>query len=383
MEISLDILDESAHLDLSNKKFAQIFRNVTPTFGNNSAKILSFLPTFGMVMSGRQYVAQSSYRYGFQKQEADPELWEGAVSYNFRIEDSRLGRFFSVDPLSSKYPFFSLYQFSGNRPIDMVELEGLEPATPPSIMTDKRNSMVDKFRRKEAKLAARSDGTIVAGTDASRDLMDQTYGARRWYRDSSANKSDERSSNVSGANDEENYFTARTLTDYQDALAAAPIPLPAPPAGFINVPLANQQGNGIASIQIINSGNMLLTFNFSAADQSTQVQVFQDAIQFGRTRLLSTDNLNGPGPQNTTTVNVNITNGAFLTVQMANNQGAGQGGIAAFAQMAMAMVIAPQVVNTVIIPKTFSIWGDGSWGKGMNIGVGRKLRNQITDPKEQ
>jgi RHS repeat-associated protein len=67
------------------------------------------------------------YRYGFQGQEEDQELCEGAVSYKYRVEDARLGRFFSADPLSPKYPFFSPYTFSGNRIIDSRELEGLEP----------------------------------------------------------------------------------------------------------------------------------------------------------------------------------------------------------------------------------------------------------------
>ncbi len=44
------------------------------------------------------------------------------------MHDPRIGRFFSVDPLTAKYPYYSPYQFSGNRPIDKVELEGLEPA---------------------------------------------------------------------------------------------------------------------------------------------------------------------------------------------------------------------------------------------------------------
>ena len=44
------------------------------------------------------------------------------------MHDPRIGRFFSVDPLAAKYPFYSQYAFSGNRVIDMVELEGLEPA---------------------------------------------------------------------------------------------------------------------------------------------------------------------------------------------------------------------------------------------------------------
>lgn len=34
----------------------------------------------------------------------------------------------SVDPLAPEYPCYSPYQFSGNRLIDMIELEGLEPA---------------------------------------------------------------------------------------------------------------------------------------------------------------------------------------------------------------------------------------------------------------
>jgi RHS repeat-associated protein len=73
----------------------------------------------------------NSYRYGFQGQEKDNELkGDGnSLNYTFRMHDPRVGRFFAVDPLSPKYPFYSPYQFSGNRVIDMVELEGLEPAT--------------------------------------------------------------------------------------------------------------------------------------------------------------------------------------------------------------------------------------------------------------
>jgi RHS repeat-associated protein len=67
-----------------------------------------------------------AYRYGFQNQEHDNELWSGAVSYKYRVEDPRLGRFFSVDPLAAKYPHNSVYAFSENRVVDAVELEGLE-----------------------------------------------------------------------------------------------------------------------------------------------------------------------------------------------------------------------------------------------------------------
>lgn len=77
-------------------------------------------------MPGRKFLSDQKYRYGFKNQEEDPELWGGAVSYKYRIEDPRLGRFFSVDPLSNEFPWNSPYAFSENRVIDGIELEGLE-----------------------------------------------------------------------------------------------------------------------------------------------------------------------------------------------------------------------------------------------------------------
>jgi RHS repeat-associated protein len=72
--------------------------------------------------------SSTAYRYGFQGQEKDDELkGEGnSLNYTFRMHDPRVGRFFAVDPLTKKYPFYSPYQFSGNRVLDAIELEGLE-----------------------------------------------------------------------------------------------------------------------------------------------------------------------------------------------------------------------------------------------------------------
>jgi len=42
------------------------------------------------------------------------------------MHDPRVGRFFAVDPLAPKYPYYSPYQFSGNKVIQFIELEGLE-----------------------------------------------------------------------------------------------------------------------------------------------------------------------------------------------------------------------------------------------------------------
>jgi len=46
-----------------------------------------------------------------------------------RIYDPRLGRFLSVDPLASKYPELTPYQFASNSPIQAIDLDGLEAAS--------------------------------------------------------------------------------------------------------------------------------------------------------------------------------------------------------------------------------------------------------------
>lgn len=51
-----------------------------------------------------------------------------SLNYEFRMHDPRVGRFFARDPLFKEYPYYTPYAFSGNRVIDKVELEGLEPA---------------------------------------------------------------------------------------------------------------------------------------------------------------------------------------------------------------------------------------------------------------
>jgi len=93
------------------------------------AQVSDYSP-FGVQLDGRT-ISNSGYRYGFQGQEKDDEIKGpgNSLNYEYRMHDSRIGRFFAVDPLTDKYPYYSPYQFSGNRPIDCVELEGLEPAT--------------------------------------------------------------------------------------------------------------------------------------------------------------------------------------------------------------------------------------------------------------
>ncbi len=46
--------------------------------------------------------------------------------YGFRAYNPGIGRFFSVDPLAEKYPWYSTYQFAGNKPTWATDLDGQE-----------------------------------------------------------------------------------------------------------------------------------------------------------------------------------------------------------------------------------------------------------------
>jgi hypothetical protein len=83
---------------------------------------------FGVSLTGRTFTTTEGYRYSYQAQEHDDEMKGKFNSFNFsfRMHDSRLGKFLSLDPLLKTYPWNSPYAFSLNRVIDAIELEGLE-----------------------------------------------------------------------------------------------------------------------------------------------------------------------------------------------------------------------------------------------------------------
>jgi RHS repeat-associated protein len=83
-----------------------------------SKKCLGYEP-FGALLPGRNYNSGST-RWGFNGKENDNEV-HGATGtfqdYGMRAYDTRVGRFFSVDPIATKFPMLTPYQFAGNTPI--------------------------------------------------------------------------------------------------------------------------------------------------------------------------------------------------------------------------------------------------------------------------
>lgn len=83
---------------------------------------------FGMVMPSRKYSA-NSYRYGFNGKENDKEIvgtGDGTQDYGFRIYNPAVGRFLSLDPLTKEFCWNSPFAFAENRPVEGIDLEGLE-----------------------------------------------------------------------------------------------------------------------------------------------------------------------------------------------------------------------------------------------------------------
>jgi RHS repeat-associated protein len=72
------------------------------------------------------------YRFTFNGKESDSEVkGEGnSLDFGARIYDSRLGRFWTIDPISFKLPSLSSYQFAGNSSIRYVDVNGEGPGDP-------------------------------------------------------------------------------------------------------------------------------------------------------------------------------------------------------------------------------------------------------------
>ncbi len=77
---------------------------------------------FGWEKPGR--TMSNGYRFGFNGKENDKET--GFQNYGMRYYDPRINRFFSVDPITKKFPELTPFQFASNTPVQAIDLDGLE-----------------------------------------------------------------------------------------------------------------------------------------------------------------------------------------------------------------------------------------------------------------
>jgi RHS repeat-associated protein len=72
--------------------------------------------------SGRSEIEVSLKRYKYCGKERDEET--GLYYYGMRYYAAWLCRFVSVDPLQFEYPYYTPYQYAGNKQITFIDLDG-------------------------------------------------------------------------------------------------------------------------------------------------------------------------------------------------------------------------------------------------------------------
>jgi RHS repeat-associated protein len=99
--------------------------------------------SFGSEIDDRTYTYNTPYRFSFNgKEDIRDQRWY--QDYGARWYNKVLGRFISADPIiitEKKYPWYSSYQFAGNKPINSIDLDGFEP----EIMIDKTGRVTKPF----------------------------------------------------------------------------------------------------------------------------------------------------------------------------------------------------------------------------------------------
>lgn len=81
---------------------------------------------FGYPISSR--TDNVDYRYGYNGKEYDNEMYNTSnfQDYGMRMYDTRIARFWGVDPLKNDYPMLTPFQFASNSPIWAIDLDGME-----------------------------------------------------------------------------------------------------------------------------------------------------------------------------------------------------------------------------------------------------------------
>ncbi len=117
---------------------------------------------FGQLMPGKQYGQLG--RYGFNGKEQDPEIKGSGTQYDygFRVYDPRVARFLSVDPLFKGYPWYTPYQFAGNKPIISIDLDGLEEVEVNGITITLTTGVYPKIQKQAAELVKSNPNQLAA-----------------------------------------------------------------------------------------------------------------------------------------------------------------------------------------------------------------------------
>jgi RHS repeat-associated protein len=128
---------------ISDKKMGRSSNGTTIDYYEADVVSAQDYAPFGSLLPGRQFGTKGRYLFNGKEQDPETKGTGNQYDYGFRIYDPRLGRFLSTDPLFQTYPFYTPYQFAGNKPIWAIDLDGLEEWVATFYSGDKRPT---KFR---------------------------------------------------------------------------------------------------------------------------------------------------------------------------------------------------------------------------------------------
>ena len=145
--------------------------SLTLTYACYIADVVSYSDyyPFGSLQPGRHH-STPSYRYGFNGMEGDQEVKGEGNSYTteFRQYDPRIGRWLSIDPYSSLFPFESPYAGFANNPIYWKDPSGLAPTNgePDKVVEHDGSYSSATQQHIEAGLPNKNieDGTVIVHT---------------------------------------------------------------------------------------------------------------------------------------------------------------------------------------------------------------------------
>ena len=101
---------------------AVISDEVSDTNEPTVVSLLDYYP-YGMTEPGRRWNA-GDYRFGYTGHEKEDDLASGVYTTEYRLLDTRLGRWMSVDPLFAKYPGISPYNYYMGNPMKLIDPDG-------------------------------------------------------------------------------------------------------------------------------------------------------------------------------------------------------------------------------------------------------------------
>jgi RHS repeat-associated protein len=125
-------------------------------------------------MGGLSYVSSTENKYKYNGKEKQDALGLNYYDYGARFYDPQIGRWHVVDPLASKFPMWSPYNYVLNNPINLIDPDGKDIVNPKKFVVSNK-ALIQKLHEFDIAVAEISGRDIhsfkiaVTGGDRYKD----------------------------------------------------------------------------------------------------------------------------------------------------------------------------------------------------------------------